>query len=282
MDWLKDKVVLITGGTGSLGQTLTKKILADSSATIRVISRNEYLQYEMRRSINNPRVRYLIGDIRDTKRLYRAMFGANYVIHTAALKHVDLCQYNPLEAVGINIDGSASVVSAAIDSGVEKVIGISSDKAVHPENIYGSSKQCMEWILIHSNVYGDTKFSCVRCGNFQGSRGSFIPQLYSQVEKGEPITITDREMTRFWITLDEAASFVLKSLEIMEGGEIFIPKMPEKTVMEVVNELAPNVEVKIIGRRPGEKLRERLWSEDEESIVKDKGDYYLIKYERWM
>ncbi len=273
---MRDIIILITGGTGSLGQALVKRLLQTDIHSVRVFSRHEYDHWSMKQQISDNRIRYLIGDIRDKERLKRAMGGVDYVIHTAALKHVDICEYNPSEAITINIEGSRNVAEVAIDCGVKKVLGISSDKAVHPENIYGTTKQVLERIFTHYNVYGDTKLSCVRFGNFSGSRGSFLQKLMN-LKDGEPILVTDADMTRFWITLEEAADFTLRALEMMEGGEIYIPKMPEKSVMELIKDLAPKVEIKLIGKRVGEKLRERLWSEEEESIIKDCGDYWTVK-----
>jgi len=265
-DCLKGKVVLISGGAGSFGQEFVRRALREDPNIIRVFDNSEYFQWKMQEDNKDPRLRFFIGDVRDRGRLRRAMNGVDIVVHAAALKHVPLCEYNPIEAVRTNIEGSINVIDTAIDTGVDKVLAISSDKAVHPINIYGATKLVMEKLIIQANVYGvgETKLSCVRFGNFYGSRGSFIPLLYDKLDKGEEITITDKEMARYWITLDIAVDFVVKCIEMMQGGEIFIPKMPQKTLKELINDLAPDVKLKVIGKRAGEKLTELLFNEGEE------------------
>tara|TARA_Y100000310_G_scaffold84594_1_gene81498 strand:- start:10224 stop:11063 length:840 start_codon:yes stop_codon:yes gene_type:complete len=270
-----DKTLLITGGAGSLGKALTLELLKHSPQSIRIFDNSEFFQWEMQQKYTDPRLRFLIGDIRDKERLSRAMNGADIVIHAAALKHVPLCEYNPIEAVTVNSLGSANVIDCAIDNKAQKVIAISSDKAVHPINIYGATKLVMEKLIVQANVYGDTKFSCVRFGNFEESRGNLVSLVYQQLESGEPITVTDKEMSRFWITLDKVCEFIVQSLEIMKGGEIIIPKMTQKEIMDVISSIAPNALYKVIGRRQGEKLNELLFSEDENPV--DCGSYHLIK-----
>lgn len=257
--------VLITGGTGTLGQELTRHLLKETLESICIYSRNEYAQVIMKSEFKDDKLRFFIGDVRDRDRLYRAMSKVDYVIHCAALKHVDVCEYNPIEAVRTNVLGATNVIDAAIDAGVKKVVNISSDKAVHPINIYGSTKLAAEKLFLNSNVYGNGKtvFSCVRFGNFTNSRGSVTEIWKKQRIKGEPITLTDKEMVRFWIDVDKAADFVIKTLERMEGGEIFIPLMPEKTMVELLKEIAPEAKVKVIGRREGEKKQEELVAEGE-------------------
>jgi len=272
---MENKVVLITGGTGSFGEALTNELLKLNPQVIRVLSNDEDAMVSMQRKYENKNLRFLVGDVRDKARLYRAMNGVDIVIHSAALKHVPICDFNPFEAVKTNILGSMNVVDAAIDNMVCKVLAISSDKAVHPINLYGSTKLTMEKLFIQADVYGKTKFSCVRFGNFQESRGSLMPLIRQQLEAGEIITITDKEMARFWITLEDAARFTVACLNRMEGKEIFIPKMPEKQIAEIIEALAPNAPYKIIGKRQGEKLHELLWSEGEEP--QDMGDYLVIK-----
>ena len=263
--------ILITGGTGTLGQSLTRRILKEDVESIRIYSRNEYAQVLMQSEMLDSRLRFFIGDVRDRDRLYRAMNGVDYVIHCAALKHVPVCEYNPLEAVKTNIIGSMNIIDSAIDAKVKKVINISSDKAVHPINIYGATKLASEKLFINSNVYGngETVFSCIRFGNFINSRGSVAELWAKQRMKGEPITLTDKEMSRFWIDIDEASEFVLKTLERMEGGEIYVPLMPKKKMEDLLKELAPESQVKVIGRRDGEKKHEELVSEGEEFTRED-------------
>lgn len=269
----KDKIILITGGSGSLGESITKLLLSKDIKSVRILSNDEWQQVQMQRFCKDERLRFLIGDVRDRDRLYRAMNRVDMVIHCAALKHVPICEYNPIEAVKTNILGSINVIDAAIDNGVEKVLAISSDKAVHPINLYGATKLVMEKLITQANVYGATKFSCVRYGNF-GGRGSVVPQIMQQVESGK-ITITDRDMVRFWMTLEHASSFTLQCLEMMEGREVFIPKITERGIMDIVREIAPKAEVEIIGKRVGEKLHEQLFGEGEEVV--DKGDYFVIQ-----
>ena len=273
---MKNKTILITGGTGSLGQELTIHILKQSPKSIRVFSRGEALQLEMQQRLDNKIVRFLIGDVRDINRLKRAMTNADIVIHVAALKQVPTCEYNPIEAVRTNIDGSVNIVDAALDCGVGKVLAISSDKAIHPVNLYGATKLVMEKLVVQANVYGDTKFSCVRFGNFWGSRGSVIP-LWEEQRRTGTITLTDGDMVRFWINLEEAAEFTLSCVERMEGGEIFIPRMPSLTMKEIANAVAPEAKFEIIGKRPGEKLHELLFAEGEEERSIKEDDCWIIK-----
>jgi len=268
----RDKTILITGGSGSLGEAIAKLLLSNGVKSVRILSNDEWQQVQMQRFCTDERLRFLIGDVRDRDRMYRAMNGVNIVIHCAALKHIPICEYNPIEAVKTNILGSINVIDSAIDNEVEKVLAISSDKAVHPINLYGATKLAMEKLITQANVYGTTKFSCVRYGNF-GGRGSVVPQIMQQVESGK-VTITDKDMARFWMTLEHASSFTLQCLEMMEGGEVFIPKMTERGIMDIVREIAPEVEIEIIGKRAGEKLHEQLFAEGEQPL--DKGDFLVI------
>jgi FlaA1/EpsC-like NDP-sugar epimerase len=266
---------LITGGTGTLGQAIAKHILSTTDSIARIFSRNEYYQWQMRKDIPDKRLRFLIGDVRDRDRLKRAMSGCDYVVHCAALKHVDICEYNPIEVVRTNIDGAVNIVDAAIDTGVKKVLAVSSDKAVYPLNIYGASKLCGEKLFLHANVYGgDTSFAVMRCGNFWGSRGS-VMELFA-MNKGM-ITITDPNMRRYVIEIDRAASHAVKFLNEMNGGEIFVSKMENLSVSQIADRVAPNATRIIIGPRPGEKLTEELYTDDEQLRMKDMGDYYVIK-----
>jgi UDP-N-acetylglucosamine 4,6-dehydratase/5-epimerase len=266
MDW-KGKVVLITGGTGSFGKKFTKILLGEKDPRkIIIFSRDELKQHEMRMTgYDDPRLRYFIGDVRDRDRLVRAMNGVNIVVHAAALKQVPACEYNPMEAIKTNIIGTSNVVEAALDVGVEKVLALSTDKAVNPVNLYGATKLAAEKLVIQSNAYAAgkaTRYSCVRYGNVVGSRGSVVPLFLKQRASGK-ITITDDRMTRFWLSLEQGVHFVIDCIEQMEGGEVFVPKIPSTTIVDLAKAIAPEAEMEIIGIRPGEKLHEVLISEDE-------------------
>ncbi len=266
---LKGKSVLVTGGTGSLGQQLVAQLIVNGN-TVRVLSRNEYFQWEMQKNFNNKAIRYFIGDVRDRERLLRAFQNVDVVIHTAALKHVSSCEYNPIEAVKTNIVGSINVIEAALDRGVEKVLAVSSDKSVNPLNIYGATKLCMEKLFINANSYG-SKFSCVRCGNFSGSSGSVIPLFQEQASTGT-LTVTDPKMTRYFIDIEKVASFVIQCAEIMEGGEIFVPDMKEENIMDLAKSFHCNIE--ITGKKVGEKLNEEIMTDDEsKKAVKIEGGW---------
>lgn len=273
------KTILVTGGTGSFGKKFAEIVLRDHNpAKLIVFSRDELKQQEMRESISGPRVRYFIGDVRDQDRLRRAMHGVDIVVHAAALKQVPACEYNPMEAVRTNVNGGQNVVEAAIDTGVERVIALSTDKAVNPVNIYGATKLCAEKVFVQGNTYagGDgTRFSCVRYGNVAGSRGSVIPLFASQRKSGR-LTITDERMTRFWITLEQGVKFVTDCLEQMQRGEIFVPKIPSMRVAELAEALAPECEVDVIGIRPGEKLHEVLVSKDEARTTVELEDKFVV------
>lgn len=280
---MENKVILITGGTGSFGQKFTEIILQKySTSTIRIFSRGELLQYEMQNKFeNHPRLRFLIGDICDRERVYRAMHGVDIVVHAAALKQVQTCEYNPIEAVRTNIDGTINVINAAIDYGVEKIIAISTDKAVHPANLYGATKLVMERLFIQANVYAidrKSRFGCVRYGNVVGSRGSVIPLFRKQRENGK-ITITDDRMTRFWITLEQGVQFVIDSIKRMHGGEVFVPKIPSMKIVDLANIMAPNAKREVIGIRPGEKVHEILLTEEEATHAREYDGYFLIEPE---
>jgi UDP-N-acetylglucosamine 4,6-dehydratase len=266
MDWSK-KVVLITGGTGSFGKKLTRILLDEyNPAKVIVFSRDELKQYEMRASgYDAHNLRYFIGDVRDLDRLRRAFEGVDIVIHAAALKQVPACEYNPMEAIKTNILGSSNVIDAALDSGVERVVALSTDKAVNPINLYGATKLAAEKLFIQSNSYAGgrkTRFSCVRYGNVVGSRGSVVPVFLRQRENGE-ITVTDDRMTRFWISLEQGVRFVIRCAENMHGGEVLEPKKPSMSIVDLAKAIAPEAKVNVIGIRPGEKLHEVLISEDE-------------------
>ncbi len=283
---LQEKTLLVTGGTGSFGKKFAELVLKEHSPqTIRVFSRGELLQLEMRQHFRDePRLRFFIGDVRDKDRLYRAMNGVHIVVHAAALKQVPACEYNPIEAVRTNIDGAANVIDAAIDNGVERVLALSTDKAVQPLNLYGATKLVAEKLFIQANAYAGprkTKFSCVRYGNVVGSRGSVVP-LFLRQQRDGCITVTDSRMTRFWITLEQGVRFVIRCIEEMCGGEVFVPKIPSMSVVDLAKAIAPECRVEHVGIRPGEKLHEVLISDDEARQTLDVGDMYVIQpSHRW-
>jgi len=279
---LDDKVILVTGGTGSFGQKFIEVLLNEHHPrSIRIYSRGELLQIQMEQRFNDHRLRFLIGDVRDRQRLSRAMNGVNVVVHAAALKHVPACEYNPIEAVKTNIDGTVNVIDAAIDNGVDRVMTISTDKAVHPVNLYGATKMVAEKLIIQGNSYAGgrvTKLSCVRYGNVIGSRGSVIPLFREQMKQGY-ITITDTRMTRFWITLEQGVRFVIDSLQRMRGGEVFIPRIPSMRIMDLAEAIAPGMERRVIGIRSGEKIHEVLLTEDEARHSLDCRTHFIIEPE---
>ena len=285
IDWSKQSI-LLTGGTGSFGKHFCRMMLEKyNPKVIRIYSRDELKQHEMRIEFkDDPRLRFFIGDVRDGERLLRAMHGVDMVVHAAALKQVPACEYNPFEAVKTNVHGAQNVVDAAIDAGVKKVIALSTDKAVNPVNLYGATKLCSDKLFIQGNAYAGatgTRFACVRYGNVIGSRGSVIPVFLQQKESGT-ITITDERMTRFWITLDQAVELVLNGFRYMEGGEIFVPKIPSMRIMDLAKAIAPECEVKHIGIREGEKLHEALTGEDEgRHTYKYNGMYVIMPSHSW-
>jgi UDP-N-acetylglucosamine 4,6-dehydratase (inverting) len=277
----ENKTILLTGGTGSFGNKFTEMILKNNPRSLRIYSRGEYNQYIMDQKFKDENIRFLIGDVRDRDRLYRAMNGVDIVVHAAALKQVPACEYNPIEAVRTNIDGAINIIDAAIDNSVEKVMAISTDKAVHPVNLYGATKMVAEKLFIQGNTYTGkrkTRFSCVRYGNVIGSRGSVIPLFKEQKKKGV-LTITDERMTRFWLTLDQGVNFVLNSIERMQGGEIFIPKIPSMNMVDLAEAIAPEAKKEFVGIRPGEKLHEIMITEDEARHAKEFSDYFIIEPE---
>ncbi len=279
MDW-SNKVVLVTGGTGSFGKKFIDIMLKEyHPAKVIVFSRDELKQHEMRASgFNHPNLRYFIGDVRDQPRLRRAFDGVDIVVHTAALKQVPACEYNPMEAIKTNILGSSNVIDAALDAGVEKVLALSTDKAVNPVNLYGATKLAAEKLFIQSNYYaGDksTRFSCTRYGNVVGSRGSVVPLFIKQRNNGG-ITITDERMTRFWISLEQGARFVIRCIEEMHGGEVFVPKIPSMAIMDLARAIAPQSQVHLTGIRPGEKLHEVLISDDEARGTVELEDMFVV------
>lgn len=277
---LTDKIVLVTGGTGSFGRKFTGVVLRKyKPRKLIIFSRDELKQYEMQRQFDSPALRFFIGDVRDVDRLRRAMRGVDIVVHAAALKQVPACEYNPFEAVKTNIVGAANVIDASIDSGVERVIALSTDKAVNPVNLYGATKLCAEKLFVQGNAYsglGGTTFACARYGNVVASRGSVIPLFLEQRNNGA-VTVTDRRMTRFWITLEQGVEFVLRCLTLMHGGEIFVPKIPSMNIMDLVTAIAPEATVEFTGIRPGEKLHELLVSADEAHHTLEFDEMFIIQ-----
>jgi UDP-N-acetylglucosamine 4,6-dehydratase len=282
IDW-HDTVVLITGGTGSFGQACVRVLLHEyQPRKVVVFSRDEQKQHEMSQQFPEAKygaIRYFIGDVRDKDRLARAFRGIDVVIHAAALKQVPACEYNPFEAIMTNVMGAKNVVDCAIDSGVKRVIALSTDKAVGPVNLYGATKLCMEKLCIQANSYsgaGGTRFSCVRYGNVIGSRGSVVPLFAKQRVEGT-VTVTDERMTRFWITLPQGVKFVLNCVERMHGGEILVPKIPSMRIVDLAKAIAPDCRVEFTGIRPGEKLHEILLSEDEARHALEFEDFFVIE-----
>lgn len=277
----QDQVILVTGGTGSFGRKFVELMLAEyHPAKLIIFSRDELKQHEMRLSgFDHTSLRYFIGDVRDQDRLRRAMHGVDIVVHAAALKQVPACEYNPMEAIKTNILGSSNVVEAALDMGVKRVMALSTDKAVNPINLYGATKLAAEKLFIQSNAYAGgtiTRFSCVRYGNVVGSRGSVIPVFLRQKQNNR-LTITDDRMTRFWITLEQGVRFVIRCIEQMQGGEVFVPKIPSMKVVDLAKAIAPQAELDVIGIRPGEKLHEVLIHEDEARSTIELEDMFVVQ-----
>ena len=263
-----DVSILITGGTGSLGKALVEYLLHETQVRrIVILSRDELKQHNLRNQFHDDsRLRWFLGDVRDLNRLKRALHGVDFVIHTAALKQVDTGEYNPMEFVKTNVLGSQNVIEASIDSGVKRVVALSTDKASSPINLYGATKLTADKLFIAANNYGapyGTIFSVVRYGNVMGSRGSVIPFFRNLAEQGKPLPITDLRMTRFWISIETAVKFVIDSLEMMTGGELYVPKIPSMKISDLARAIAPNTNVVEIGIRPGEKLHEEMISADD-------------------
>ena len=276
------KTILITGGTGSFGQKFAREVLKFNPKKLIIFSRDELKQYEMKNEFSNYKnfscLRFFIGDVRDKTRLSRAMEGVDFVIHAAALKQVPIAEYNPFEAVQTNVIGAQNVIESALDSGVEKVIALSTDKAAAPINLYGATKLASDKLFLSANNIRGTKkikFSVVRYGNVMFSRGSVVPFFIKQREKGI-IPITDKEMTRFNITIEEGVSFVIKCLRIMIGGELFVPKIPSLKIVDLAKAIAPNTKQKIVGIRPGEKIHEEMITETDSLSTYEFKDYYTI------
>ena len=279
---LNGKTILITGGTGSFGKRCTRTILERfTPKKVIIFSRDELKQYEMAQEFPKdkyPAIRFFIGDVRDKERLYRAFNGVDYVIHAAAMKHVPASEYNPTEAIKTNVYGAQNIINVAADRGVSKVVALSTDKAVSPANLYGATKLCSDKLFVAANAFTGTsecRFAVVRYGNVLGSRGSVVPFFMKVRETGE-LPVTDERMTRFWITLDQGVDFVLRSMETMKGGEIFVPKLPSMNVMDLARAIGPDCSVKEVGIRPGEKLHEAMIPSEDARHTVDLGDRYVI------
>lgn len=276
------KNILITGGTGSFGKMYTKILLKNYKPhRIIIYSRDELKQFEMSQVFNEDCMRYFIGDVRDYKRLNKAMVGVDFVIHAAALKHVPIAEYNPMECIKTNINGAQNVIDTALENGIKKVIALSTDKAASPINLYGATKLASDKLFVAANnVRGkiDTIYSVVRYGNVVGSRGSVVPFFRKLISQGaKELPITNEKMTRFWITLEDGVEFVFKNFLRMQGGEIFIPKIPSMKITDLALALAPNLPHKIIGIRPGEKIHETMITRDDSHISLEFDDHYVIE-----
>ncbi|MBI5888754.1 MAG: UDP-N-acetylglucosamine 4,6-dehydratase (inverting) [Deltaproteobacteria bacterium] len=281
---LSGKTILITGGTGSFGKKMVEVILARyRPEKLIIFSRDELKQYDMSQKWSAekyPCMRYFLGDVRDKDRLVRAFHGVDYIIHAAALKQVPAAEYNPAEFIKTNVNGAMNVIDAAIDRNVKKVVALSTDKACNPANLYGATKLCSDKLFLAASVYGGqdgTVFSVVRYGNVVGSRGSVIPFFTKEAAKGV-LPITDVRMTRFWITLDQAADFVLKALALSKGSEVFVPKIPSMKITDLAKAIAPECEHKIVGIRPGEKIHETLVAEDEGRNTVEYRECFVVRH----
>ncbi len=277
---ISNKTILVTGGTGSFGNAFVKKVLADCNPEkVIIYSRDELKQYEMRQQFTDRRLRFFIGDIRDKERLFRAFRDVDIVVHAAALKQVPAAEYNPTEPIKTNIQGAMNIIDVALDRGVKRVIALSTDKAANPINLYGATKLVSDKLFVAANSYSgdqDTRFSVVRYGNVIGSRGSVVPFFLEQRKNGV-LPITDPRMTRFWITLDQGVQFVLDSIQRMLGGEIFVPKIPSSTILDLAKAIGPDCEYPVTGIRPGEKLHEVMVPEDDARNTVELDTFYVIK-----
>lgn len=277
---LNGKTILITGGTGSFGRKFVSMVLERYTPNrLIILSRDELKQYEMQQTFTDPCLRFFIGDVRDKDRLRRAFDGVDFLVHAAALKQVPAAEYNPFEFIKTNIIGAQNIIDVAIDLEIEKVVALSTDKASNPVNLYGATKLCSDKLFIAGNSYAgkrDTRFSVVRYGNVAGSRGSVIP-LFNRMKETGALPITDERMTRFWITLSQSVDLVLMALEKMQGGEIFVPKIPSARITDLATAIAPECKHDVVGIRPGEKLHETLISEEEGRMTLDCGDHYVIQ-----
>ena len=278
---MNGKVILITGGTGSFGQECTKILLKHNIKKVVIYSRDELKQFEMSKKFNSPKVRFLLGDVRDGDRLEFALKEVDIVIHAAALKQVPAAEYNPMECIKTNVYGAENVIKGSIKNNVKKVIALSTDKAANPVNLYGATKLCSDKLFINANNLSgksDIKFGVVRYGNVIGSRGSVLPYFKSLINKKvKSLPITDEKMTRFWVKLDRGVEFVLSAIDLMVGGELFVPKTPSIRIVDLVKALDKNIRHHIIGIRPGEKIHEVLCPEDSVRDTIEFKDYYLIR-----
>ena len=277
-----NKSILITGGTGSFGKKFIATLFEKyKPRRVAVYSRDELKQFEMQQTFNAPEMRYFIGDVRDAERLKMAMRNVDYVIHAAALKQVPAAEYNPMECIKTNIHGAENVIQAALANNVEKVIALSTDKAANPINLYGATKLASDKLFVAANnIAGGhkTRFAVVRYGNVVGSRGSVVPFFKKLIADGaEELPITDPRMTRFWITLDDGIEFVLKDFQRMQGGELFVPKIPSMRITDLAESLAPDMPTNIIGIRPGEKLHEIMCPADDSHLTLEFDDHYVIR-----
>jgi UDP-N-acetylglucosamine 4,6-dehydratase len=279
MSSLKGKSVLVTGATGSFGKEFLRELLNSTEIEqITVFSRDELKQFEMRAEFSSPKIKYLLGDVRDYKRVLQATVDIDVVIHAAAMKQIPAAEQNPMEAIKTNILGAENIVNAAIENRVKKVVALSTDKAANPANLYGATKLCSDKLMIAGNYLSnrtDTKFSVVRYGNVLGSRGSVIPFFQEKALTGR-IPITDSRMTRFWLTLSQGVDLVIRAIDSMHGGEIYVPKIPSFKVSDVARIVAPNIPTYEIGIRPGEKLHEVMITEDDSFFTKEFEDFYVI------
>lgn len=280
MDFLKNKTILITGGTGSFGEAAVKFLLAKCKLKKLIIfSRDENKQFEMQKKFNDKILRYFLGDIRDVSRLEMALNKVDYVIHAAAQKQVPAAEYNPIECIKTNVYGSQSLITASIKCGVKKIISLSTDKACNPINLYGATKLCSEKLFVNANQLSGSKktnFSVVRYGNVIASRGSVIPFFKELIEKNEMLPLTHKDMSRFFITLNDAVLFVLGCLKTMNGGEIYIPKMNSIYIQDLIKIINSKAKIKIVGKRPGEKIHETLFTGQESNLIYEQKDLYLI------
>ena len=283
MSILAGRSILVTGGTGSFGRHMVRRLLgSEDPARVVVLSRDEFKQHEFSVALGDePRVRFFIGDVRDSERLWRAFDGIDVVIHAAALKQVPAAEYNPFEAIKTNIHGAQNVIDAALDRHVERVVALSTDKASSPINLYGATKLVSDKLFIAANAYAGsqpTRFAVVRYGNVVGSRGSVIP-LFQELAATGTIPITDERMTRFWITIDQGVEFVTSMLGRMRGGELFVPKLPSMRLADLARAIAPDAVLDVVGVRPGEKLHEQMISIDDARRTVDAGDFFVVQPE---
>ena len=281
-DMFDGKSVLITGGTGSFGKQFVRQLLTDHKPRrVVVFSRDELKQFEMQQEFSHPEMRYFIGDVRDGARLMQAMQGIDFVVHAAALKQVPAAEYNPMECIKTNIHGAENVIAAALSNNIDRVIALSTDKAANPINLYGATKLASDKLFVAANNnvgQQRTRFSVVRYGNVVGSRGSVVPFFKKLIANGaKSLPVTDARMTRFWITLPQGVAFVMKGFARMQGGEIFVPKIPSMRITDLVEAVAPGTPIEIVGIRPGEKLHEVMCPEDDSHLTLEFADHFVIR-----